>query len=147
MSDFSRPHRLQPTRQRDMPGPAVHHQLLEFTQSTSVIRFSSCLQSFPASGSFQRSQLFTSGGQSSGVSASASVLQTPPTCFHPHTQVETCKLKHPLSGQHLGREDQSPVNPPEQLEVSPTMRSHGADNGVLLIGGPAPISCLPDYIR
>ena len=31
------------------------------------------------------------------------------------------------------------VNPPEQLEVSPTMRSHGADNGVLLIGGPAPM--------
>ena len=36
--------------------------------------FSSCLQSFPASGSFQMSQLFTSGGQSIGVSASASVL-------------------------------------------------------------------------
>ena len=36
--------------------------------------FSSCLQSFPASGSFQMSQLFASGGQSIGVSASASVL-------------------------------------------------------------------------
>ena len=36
--------------------------------------FSSCLQSFQASGSFQMSQLFTSGGQSIGVSASASVL-------------------------------------------------------------------------
>ena len=36
--------------------------------------FSSCLQSFAASGSFQMSQLFTSGGQSIGVSASASVL-------------------------------------------------------------------------
>ena len=45
------------------------------TISSSVICFSSCLQSFPPSGSFQMSQLFTSGGQSIGVSASASVLQ------------------------------------------------------------------------
>ena len=40
----------------------------------SVIPFSSCLQSFPASGSFPMSQLFTSGGRSIGVSASASIL-------------------------------------------------------------------------
>ena len=44
------------------------------TSSSSVMPFSSCLQSFPASGSFQMSQLFASGGQSIGVSASASVL-------------------------------------------------------------------------
>ena len=44
------------------------------TISSSVVPFSSCLQSFPALGSFQTSQLFTSGGQSIGVSASASVL-------------------------------------------------------------------------
>ena len=44
------------------------------TISSSVIPFSSHLQSFPASGSFQMSQFFTSGGQSTGVSASASVL-------------------------------------------------------------------------
>ena len=42
--------------------------------SSSVVPFSSCLQSFPASGSFQMSQFFTSDGQSIGVSASASVL-------------------------------------------------------------------------
>ena len=42
--------------------------------SSSVVPFSFCPQSFPASGSFQMSQLFTSGGQSIGVSASASVL-------------------------------------------------------------------------
>ena len=41
---------------------------------TSVIPFSSCLQSFPASGSFPMNQFFTSGGQRIGVSASASVL-------------------------------------------------------------------------
>ena len=42
---------------------------------SSVVSFSSCPQSFPASGSFQMSQFFASGGQSIGVSASASVLQ------------------------------------------------------------------------
>ena len=44
------------------------------TISSYVVPFSSCLQSFPASGSFQMSQFFASGGQSIGVSASASVL-------------------------------------------------------------------------
>ena len=44
------------------------------TISFSVIPFSSCPQSFPASKSFQMSQLFASGGQSIGVSASTSVL-------------------------------------------------------------------------
>ena len=44
------------------------------TISSSVVPFSSCPQSFPVSGSFQMSQLFTSGGQSIGVSASTSVL-------------------------------------------------------------------------
>ena len=44
------------------------------TISSSVVPFSSCLQSFPASGSFQMSQFFVSGGQSFGVSASTSDL-------------------------------------------------------------------------
>ena len=44
------------------------------TISFSVIPFSSCFQSFPSSGSFQMSQLFTSGGQSNGVLASTSAL-------------------------------------------------------------------------
>ena len=54
--------------------------LLKFTSivlvmpSNHLIPFSSCLQSFPALGSFQKSQFFTSGGQNIGVSASASVL-------------------------------------------------------------------------
>ena len=69
------------------PGLPVHHQLPEFTQkscplsrwcqpaiSSSVIPFSSCPQSLPESESFPMSQLFASGGQSTGVSASASVL-------------------------------------------------------------------------
>ena len=44
------------------------------TSSSSVIPFSSCLQSFPASGSFPINQFFASGGQNIGVSASTSVL-------------------------------------------------------------------------
>ena len=44
------------------------------TISSSVVPFSSCLQSLPASGSFPMSQFFTSGGQSIGASASASVF-------------------------------------------------------------------------
>ena len=46
------------------------------TASSSVVPFSSCLQSFSASGSFPASQFFASGGQNTGVSASASVLPT-----------------------------------------------------------------------
>ena len=69
-----------------MTGLPVHHQLLEFTHScplsqwchpttsSSVFPFSSYPQSFPASGSFQMNQLFSSGGQSIGVSASILVL-------------------------------------------------------------------------
>ena len=67
------------------PGFPVHHQLPGITQtpssqwchpifSFSVIPFSSCLRSFPASGSFPISQFFSSGGQRIGVSALASVL-------------------------------------------------------------------------
>ena len=70
-----------------MPGLPVHHQLPELSQilcslsrschstiSSSVIPFSSCLQSFSAPGSFPVSQFFTSGDQNIGVSASTSVL-------------------------------------------------------------------------
>ena len=46
------------------------------TISSSAAPFSSCLQSFPASGSFPTSQFFPSGGQSIGITASASVLPT-----------------------------------------------------------------------
>ena len=62
------------------PAPTVYSNSCPFSQwchptiSSSVIPFSSCLQSFPASGSFPMSQFFASGGQSIGVSASASVL-------------------------------------------------------------------------
>ena len=61
-----------------MPSFLVHHQLQSWwchpTISSSVVPFSFCLPSFPASGSFQTSQFFASVGRIIGVSASASVL-------------------------------------------------------------------------
>ena len=63
-----------------LPTPGVYSNSCPLSQwchptiSSSVVPFSSHLQSFPATGSFQMSQLFASGGQSIGVSASTSVL-------------------------------------------------------------------------
>ena len=81
VSDSLQPHGLQHTRPpctsptpRVYPNPCPLSQWYHPTISSSVIPFSSCPQSFPASGSFPMSQLFTSGGQSIGVSASTPVL-------------------------------------------------------------------------
>ena len=81
MSDSLRSHEPQHTRPpcpsptpRVHPSPCPLSQWCHPTFSSSVIPFSSCPQSFPASGSFQISQLFTSGGQIIEVSASTSVL-------------------------------------------------------------------------
>ena len=80
-SDSLWPHRLQHTRTPcPSPTPWACSNSCPLSQwchpaiSSSVVPFSSCLQSFPASESFPMSQLFPSGGQSNGVSASASVL-------------------------------------------------------------------------
>ena len=80
MSDSLWPHGLQHARPPcPSPTPGVYWNSYPLSQrchptiSSSVIPFSSCLQSFP-SGSFQKSQFFASDGQSIGVSASASVL-------------------------------------------------------------------------
>ena len=75
------------------PGLPVHRQLLEFYSNScplswrchptilpSTVPFSSCLQSFPASGSFQMSQLFASGDQSTNWSFSFSII---PSKEHP----------------------------------------------------------------
>ena len=81
MSDSLRPHEGQNARPPcPSPTPRVHPNSCPLSQwchpaiSSSVVPFSSCPQSFPASGSFQMSQPFASDGQSIGVSASASVL-------------------------------------------------------------------------
>ena len=76
-----RPHGLQHARPPcPSPTPRIYSNSCPLrwwchpTISSSVVPFSSCLQSFPASGSFPMSQFFTSGGQSIAVSTSASLL-------------------------------------------------------------------------
>ena len=81
VSDYLRPHESQHARPPcPSPPPGVQPDSRPSSQwchpaiSSSVVPFSSCPQSVPASGPFQMSQLFTSGGQSIRVSASTSVL-------------------------------------------------------------------------
>ena len=81
VSDSLRPHESQHARPPcPSSTPGVHSNSCPLSQwchpaiSSSVIPFSSCPQSLPASESFPMSQLFASGGQSIGASASASVL-------------------------------------------------------------------------
>ena len=81
VSDSLRPHEPQHARPpcpsptpRVHPNPCLLSRWCHPTILSSVIPFSSCPQSFPASGSIPMSQLFASGGQSIGVSASASVF-------------------------------------------------------------------------
>ena len=81
VSSFLQPHELKHARPpcpsptpRVHPNPCPSSRWYHPTISSSVVPFSSCPQSFPASGSFQMSQLFAWGGQSTGVSASTSVL-------------------------------------------------------------------------
>ena len=81
MSDSLRPHELQHARPPcPSPTPGAYpnscplNRWCHPTILSSVIPFSSCPQSFPASGSFQMSQCLTSGGQSIGVSALTLVL-------------------------------------------------------------------------
>ena len=81
MSGSLRPHGLQHARPLcPSPAPGVYPNSCPLNRwchpniSSSVIPFFSCLQSFPASESFPVSQLFASGGQNIGVSASTSVF-------------------------------------------------------------------------
>jgi len=90
MSDSLQPHGLQHTRPpcpsptpRDYSNSCPLSWWYHPTISSSVIPFSSCLQSFPASESFQMSQFFTSGVQSIGASASTSVLPMNPQDWPP----------------------------------------------------------------
>ena len=81
VSDSLQPHESQHARAPcPSPAPGVHSDSRPSSQwchpaiSSSVVPFSSCPQSFPASESFPMSQLFARGGQSTGVSALASFL-------------------------------------------------------------------------
>ena len=110
---------------RSTPGLPAHHQLLEFTQThvhrvgdaiqpSSVVPFSSCPQSLPASESFPVSQLFASGGQNIGVSALASFLRM-------NTQ----------DWSHLGWNGGSPCGPRDSQESSPTPQFKSINLSVL----------------
>ena len=109
------------------PGYPVHHQLPELAQTHvrwvgDAIQlshplsspFCSWLHSFPASGSFQMSQFFASGGQSIGVSASASVLPINIQDWFP-----------------LGWTVGSPCSPRDSQESSPTPQFKSINSSVL----------------
>ena len=87
---------------RACPNSCPSSRWCHSTISSSLIPFSSCLQSFPASGSFPISQFFAPGGQSIGVSASASVFPMNIQGWFP-----------------LGLTDLSPWSPRDSQESSP----------------------------
>ena len=115
------PHGLQHARlpcpsptPRVYPSPCPLSRWCHPTISSSVAPFSSCPQSLPASGSFQMSQLFSSGGQSIGVSASTSSFQWIP---------KTDLLYDGLVG--------SPCSPRDSQESSPTPQFKSINSAVL----------------
>ena len=135
-----------------MPGLPVHHQLPEFIQthvhqwyypaiSSSVVPFSSCPQSLPASGSFTMSQLFTWGGQNTGVSSSASVLPMNTQDWSPlgwtgwislqskglsRVFFNTIVQKHQFFGTQLSSQSNSYIHtwPVREMQIKTTMRYH-----------------------
>ena len=121
VSDSLRPHESQHARPPcPSPTPGVHSDSRRSSQwchpaiSSSVVLFSSCPQSLPASESFPMSQLFTWGGQSIGVSALASFLQRNP-------RVDL--LQNGLVG--------SPCSPRDSQEFSPTPQFKSINSSVL----------------
>ena len=128
------PHGLQHTRLAyPSPTPRAYSKscLLSWwchpTISSSAIPFSSCLQSFPASGSFQMSQLFASCGQSIGVSALASDLPMKP---------RTSLLQNGLVG--------SPCSPRDSQE-SPTPQFKNINSSVLSFLYSPTLTTVRDY--
>ena len=126
MSDSLQPHELQHARPPcPPPSPGVYSNSCLLSQwchpniLSSVVIFSSCIQSFPASGSFQMSQFSTSGGQSIGVSASASVL--------------------PMNIQ-----DWSPCSPMDSKESSPTPQLKSNSSLLNFLYSPA-LTSIHDY--
>ena len=107
VSDSLRPHGLQHTRlpcPPPTPSACSNSSPLSWwchsTISSSVIPFSCCFQSFPASGSFPTSQFFTSGGQS--IRASASVLPMNIQDWFPLGSIGLISLHTDLSGGRSG---------------------------------------------
>ena len=107
MSDSFRPHELQHARPPcPSPTPGVHSNSCPSSRwchpaiSSSVIPFSSCPQSLPASKSFPMSQLLAWGGQSTGVSALASFLPKNAQGWSPLEWAGWISLQSKLWGQH-----------------------------------------------
>ena len=109
MSDSLQPHGLQHTRlpcpsptPETCPNSCPSSRWCHPTIYSSVVPFSSCLQSFLASGSFPMSQLSTSGGQSIGASASASVLPVNIQDWFPLGLTDKASSKECCNGECLG---------------------------------------------
>ena len=126
VSNSLRPHESQHTKPPyPSPTPGVHPNPCSLswwchpTISSSVVPFSH-LQSFPASGSFQMSQFFTSGGQSIGVSTSASVL--------------------PMNIQ-----DWSPCSPRDSQESSPTPQFKSINSSALSLLHSPTVTSIHDH--
>ena len=118
MSDSLRPHEMQHARPPcPSPTPGAHPDSCPSSQwchpaiSSSVVPSSSCRQSLPASESFPMSQLFAWGGQSTGVSALASLLQRNPRAD---------LFQNGLVG--------SPCSPRDSQESSPTPQFKGSNS-------------------
>ena len=135
VSDSLRPQGLQHSRPPcPSPTPGVHPNPCPLswwchpTITSSVVPLSSCIQSFPASGCFPRSQFFTSGGQSTGVSASTSVL--------------------PMNTQHwspLGWTGWISLQFRDSQESSPTPQFKSINSSVLSILYSSTLTCIHDY--
>ena len=122
MSNSLQPHGLKHARPPcQSPSPRAYSNSCPSSQwchptiSSSVIPFSSCLQSFPASGSFPISWFFASGGQSIGVSASTSILPMNIQDWFP-----------------LGLLVGSPCSPRDSQESSPTPPQRKSINSLAL---------------
>ena len=134
MSDSLRPHEPQHARPPcPSPTPTVHPNPCSLSWwchpaiSSSVIPFS-CLQSFPASGSFQMSLLSASGGHSIGVSASASVLLMSIQDWFP-----------------LGWTGGSPCSPRNSQEASPTPQFKSINSSMLSLLYGSTLTSIRDY--
>ena len=136
MSDSLQPHELQHARPLcPSPTPRVHSNSRPSSRwchpaiSSSVVPFSSCPQSLPASESFPLSQLFAWGGQSNGVSALASVLPKKSQGWSPS---EWTKVG-------------SPCSPRDSQESSPTPQFKSINSLVLsFLHGPT-LTSIHDY--
>ena len=137
VSDSLRPHESQHARPLcPSPTPGVHLDSRPSSQwchpaiSSSVVPFFSCPQSLPASESFPMSQLFTWGGQSTGVSALASFLPK-------KSRVDL--LLNGLVG--------SPCSPTESQESSPTPQFKSINSSALSLLHSPILTSVHDYSR